>query len=80
MKVQFASEWFNQGCRAELEQRFEDALLYYSYALKLDAEYAMAYYNRANVLNKQGKLDEAWFNYKRALALDPTLKTALKCA
>jgi class 3 adenylate cyclase/TolB-like protein len=43
-----------------------------SQALALDPNYAFAHYDKARILNAQGRIDESIAEAERALALDPT--------
>lgn len=56
--------------------KFEEAKKHYEAALKIDSEYAITYYNYANLLVDMGDLDSAMMQYELALRYDPDFKEA----
>lgn len=51
--------------------RLDDALDSYRSAVKLNPEYAEAYFNQGNILNQLGRFDDALKSYDKAIRLDP---------
>ena len=51
--------------------RYKEAITNYNKAIELKPDYAEAYNNRGNALNKLGENEEATYSYYKALKLDP---------
>jgi len=51
--------------------RSDDAMVHYEEAIKLQPDYADAYYNRGNVLFGKGRIDEAITDLEKALQMQP---------
>src|SRR5215471_13599982 len=62
--------------RKKLMDSISGNLDYYTEALRLQPSYAGAHYNLGNVLNRQGKMQEAIQQYTEALRLQPTYAEA----
>lgn len=77
---QVAEMLFNQGFQAELDRKFEQALAFYTKAIEKENQFALAFYNRANVCSRLGDSNQAHLDYQRALELDPELKSSYKPA
>jgi len=51
--------------------RSDDAMVHYEEAIRLQPDYADAYYNRGNVLLAKGRIDEAIADWEKALQMHP---------
>ena len=51
--------------------RSDDAMVHYEEAIKLQPNYADAYYNRGNVLFAKGRIDEAIADWEKTLQIQP---------
>ena len=51
--------------------RSDDAMVHYQEAIRLQPNYADAYYNRGNVLFAKGRIDEAIADWEKALQMQP---------
>ena len=73
-----AEAWLNLGIVEEEQHAdFETALGRFDEALKLRAAYPEAHYNRANMLAKMNRLDDAIASYREAIRLAPGYLDAL---
>jgi tetratricopeptide (TPR) repeat protein len=61
----------NEADRLYEDKNFEEAVLKYKAALRLDPNSVLAHYNLGIALYKQGKLDEAIASYQKAFANRP---------
>ncbi len=55
-------------------KRFEEALLSYDSAIRLEPKFGEAYFNRGIVLEKLKRFDEATQSYARAIEIDPDIE------
>ena len=51
--------------------RSDEAMVHYQEAIRLQPDYANAYYNRGNVLFAKGRIDEAIADWEKALQIQP---------
>lgn len=65
-------EWLKEGNAHRNAKRYEEALQAYDHALRLDPNYANAYYNKGNVLLGLQQYEEALQAYDHVLRLDPS--------
>jgi len=65
------SEFFIKGNRAAGEKKFEDAIVYFTNAIKNDGSYAAAYNNRGLVFLELGKNEDAISDFTSAIAIAP---------
>lgn len=71
-------EWLNEGNRLYVLNPPEEALAAYEQALRLDPNYALAYFNKGFVLEDLECPEEALDAYEETLRLDPNHKPAYK--
>ena len=64
-------EHYKQGLDLQRERRFEEAIVKYDEAIRLDPSYAEAYGNRGSAYYDLGKFDQAIQNQDSAIRLDP---------
>jgi len=57
---------------------YDEAIQAYDEAIKLDPEYATAWYNKGVTLSKQGYCDEAIQAYDEAIRLNPEYDASLE--
>jgi Flp pilus assembly protein TadD len=50
----------------------DEAMVHFEQAIKLQPDYAEAYYNRGNVLYSKGRIDEAIADFEKTLQIQPT--------
>ncbi|WP_169157368.1 toll/interleukin-1 receptor domain-containing protein, partial [Brasilonema bromeliae] len=60
----------NEAHRLYEDKNFEEAVLKYKAALRLDPNSVLAHYNLGIALKNQGKLDEAIASYRKSLQID----------
>jgi tetratricopeptide (TPR) repeat protein len=70
-----ALKFSNRGVEWRLKGDYERAISDYGDAIRLDPNYADAYYNRCIAYNRQQKFDLALSDCNRAIALGPTANT-----
>jgi tetratricopeptide (TPR) repeat protein len=51
--------------------RSDEAMVHYEEAIRLQPDYAEAYYNRGNVLYAKGRIDEAIADFEKTLQIQP---------
>ena len=66
-----AEQHFNTGLVLHLEGRFEEAIVEYDQAIRLDPQYADAYHSLGNVSFVLEQYGRALDNYNEAIRLDP---------
>ncbi len=64
-------EWLKEGNSLHNLQRYDEAIHAYDQAIRLDPNYATAYYNKGNSLRNLQRYDEAIRAYDQAIRLDP---------
>jgi tetratricopeptide (TPR) repeat protein len=57
----------------------DEAMVHYEEAIKLQPNYADAYYNRGNVLFEKGRIDEAIADWEKTLQIQPNDADAHTC-
>jgi tetratricopeptide (TPR) repeat protein len=57
----------------------DEAMVHYDQAIKLEPNYADAYYNRGNVLFAKGRIDEAISDWEKTLTIQPNDADAHTC-
>jgi Flp pilus assembly protein TadD len=72
-----AGKAFNQGVRAWNKGQSEEALRYFSEAVRLDPDYVEALTDLGAVYAKTGGAEKALEQYEQALALEPNLAAVL---
>ena len=65
-------EWIKEGNNLQDLKRFDEALVAYDQAIRLDPNYAEAYLGRGNVLFDLKRYDEALTAYNQAIQLNST--------
>jgi len=50
----------------------DEAMAHFEQAIKLQPDYAEAYYNRGNVLFAKGRIDEAIADFEKTLQIQPS--------
>jgi serine/threonine protein kinase len=71
-----SQEWLKEGNALWALQRYEEALVAYEQATRLDPDYAIAYYNKAYALWDLQRNEEALAAYEQATRLDPNFAIA----
>ncbi len=66
-----AQEWMKEGNALRDLKRYEEAIVAYEQAIRLDPNYALAYYNKGNALGDLKRYEEALAAYEQAIRLDP---------
>ncbi|HXZ68712.1 MAG TPA: tetratricopeptide repeat protein, partial [Alphaproteobacteria bacterium] len=66
----------DRGNQYSDEGRYDEAIAAYTAAIKLNANFAPSFHNRAFAFYKLGKLDQAIADEDQALALDPNYPDA----
>ena len=69
-------EWFKEGYDFGELKRYEDAIVAYDHAIRLDPNYAIAYHNKGLDLYNLKRYEEAIAAYDQALRLDPNYAVA----
>jgi tetratricopeptide (TPR) repeat protein len=69
-------QWLNEGVDLYNLKRYDEALAAYEQAIRLDPNYALAYYNKGNALYDLKRYDEALAAYEQAIRLDPNFALA----
>src|SRR5439155_1269934 len=64
-------EWLDEGYAFHNLKCYEEALAAYEQAIRLDPNYAMAYYNKGFVLSSRSRYEEALTAFEQTLRLDP---------
>ena len=64
-------QWLDEGYAHRRDMRYEDALLAYDQAIRLDSGYALAYSEKANILWFLKRYEEALVVCERAIQLEP---------
>jgi tetratricopeptide (TPR) repeat protein len=64
-------DWLKEGYALYNLKRYEEALTAYEQAIRLDPNYALAYYNRGIALNELKRYEEALSAYEQAIRLNP---------
>lgn len=68
----FNAETYNCiGNLLDMQERYQEALLYFDKALNFNKRFAAAYFNKGTTLKKMQLLDDAIEAYQRALQIDP---------
>jgi tetratricopeptide (TPR) repeat protein len=67
-------DWFAEAKSFESKREFDKALMAYDEAIKIDPEFAKAWFYKAILLYKLGKMDKALECAKRAAELKPEWK------
>jgi tetratricopeptide (TPR) repeat protein len=57
----------------------DEAMVHYEQAIKLQPNYADAYYNRGNILFAEGRIDEAMADWEKTLQIQPNDADAHTC-
>lgn len=70
---QAATEHLQRGSALAKQGKFEEAIVVYREAIRLNPDFSKAYHNLGMALDKQDKLDEAIAAYREAIRLDPTI-------
>lgn len=68
-----AQHYFNHGLIAELEERFVEAISFYSEAINLDPTLIKAYINRGNIYFQTGQTFKGKQDLKQASKIDPVM-------
>ena len=71
-----ASEWFDKGYAANEAKNYEQAIEYYSNAVRLKPNYPNAFNNRGVAKKELGKHSEAIVDYDQAIRLKPDYANA----
>src|SRR5258708_4540743 len=66
-----AQQWRKEGNALYDLKRYEEALAAHEQAIRLDRNYADAYYNKGNALFGLGRYEKALAAYEQAIQLDP---------
>lgn len=66
-----AAKYLKIGHQYQQAEKFEEAVRAYQKAIDLNSKFSWAYYNLAEVLDRQGKTQEAVTYYQQALELNP---------
>ena len=61
-------EWFDKGYTAEIRSNYEQAIKYYDEAIRLNPDFALAYFHRGVSYYYYGKYQQAIENYTKALS------------
>lgn len=59
------------GNLMDVQEKFQDAILYFDKAISLDRRFVAAYFNKATTLKQMQCLDDAIDTYQSALQIDP---------
>jgi serine/threonine protein kinase len=70
-KTRTKEQWFDEGETHRKAKRFKEAIVAYTHAIELNANYTNAYYNRGLTYYDLKQYELALADYERALALDP---------
>ena len=62
-----AKDWFNKGVVYFENNKFEEAIMAYNEAIKIDPSLAEAFTNKGNALIVLGKYEDALKNYEEAI-------------
>ena len=66
-----AKQWVEEGNTLFYKQQYEDALVAYERAIRLNPKYAEAYTNKGLALDNLKRYEEAIANFEQAIRLDP---------
>jgi len=66
-----ALEWYNEGFDMSLQGRYDEAIICFDRALKIDPQHAGALYNKGDALSNLGRDDEAIQCYDQAIGIKP---------
>src|SRR6266699_665483 len=69
-------EWLNEGNALHSLQRYQEALVAYEQAIRLDPNYARAYNGKGNALSGLQRYQEALTAYEQAIHLNPNYARA----
>ena len=56
----------------------DEAMVHFEQAIKLQPDYAEAYYNRGNVLYTKGRIDEAIADFEKLFKSNPTTRMLIR--
>lgn len=65
-------QWYSEGAAHDKAKRYEEALVAFEQAIKLDATYAVVHNDRGAVLYELKRYEEALAAYEEAIKCDPT--------
>nr|HET6901226.1 tetratricopeptide repeat protein [Ktedonobacteraceae bacterium] len=71
-----AQEWFKEGYALDELKRYEEAIVAFDQAIRLDPNDVLAYNNKGLVLNNLKRYEEAIAAYEQAIRLDPNYAVA----
>ena len=66
-----AKEWFDKGVGYFENNKFEEAIMAYNEAIKINPGLAEAWTNKGNALIVLGKFEDALKNYEEAIKANP---------
>jgi tetratricopeptide (TPR) repeat protein len=69
-------QWLNEGIALYDLKRYDEALVAYEQAIRLDPNFAIAYYGKGVALRNLKRYDEAIAAYEQAIRLDPNFAIA----
>ncbi|MEA3452133.1 MAG: tetratricopeptide repeat protein, partial [Bacteroidota bacterium] len=73
---QEASLKYNQGLQSFSEKKYDEAISYFSEAIKLDPNFEKAYYNRGSVRLEMKEYEGAILDFEKAIMINPSLEKA----
>ena len=72
-------KWIEEGNALRDLKRYEEALIAYEQAIRLDPNYASPYYNKGIALSGLKRYEEALIVYEHAIQLNPKFANAYTC-
>jgi len=66
-----ADDWFWKGVEARDEEKYEQAIIYFTKAIEIDSQKSSTWHNRAYVKDALQNFQEAIFDYDEAIKIDP---------
>ena len=73
---QTATDWYNKGVDLDGQSKYNESIVAYDEAIRLNPNHVNAWYNKGNALDNLKKYDEAIKAYNEAIRLGPNYADA----